>query len=349
MMKQTSAISTVLVTLIVFGGVSAIAQTTSGKKKNFGYSQNPKTKRASDQQPTTGPKAEPTPEAPKTDAVPQPEKRTETEQIARNETTIAERTLNVAKTAAKRTTPTTEQYLIGAGDVLLISLLNNSKASSYFTVLSDGTIDYGLAGDMVQVAGLTPEEVEELLIAKIKLYENPQVSVRVREFNSHRVKVLGLVENGGDRSIQREAVPLFVIRADAVVQPKADRVSVKRRDGSVEKFELKDAKWENVLVFPGDIVEFSSSVAIQDPSNQFVYMSGTMASGGMIAFHPGLTLTQAIVVAGGLKKPGARRVVIRRKNQAGLLESTEFNLKSINDGKSPDPNLAAGDVIEIPN
>ncbi|MBK7704800.1 MAG: polysaccharide biosynthesis/export family protein [Acidobacteria bacterium] len=343
-MKRTFTLLTVFCAVLLAGGIDVGAQTNpGGGKKNFGYSQNPKTKTPSETRSVVAEKTEPA--SIQTPAV-EVAKATVAPEATRPETSIAEKTLGVVKQAANRSKAPTENYIVGSGDVLFVSLQNNSKASTYFTVLNDGTIDYPLAGEMVSVVGMTTDEIEEILATKIKLYENPLVSVRVREYNSHRVTVLGLVENGGERSIQREAVPLFVIRADASVQPKADTVSVKRTAGASEKYLLKDAQWENVLVFPGDIVEFSAS-AEAEKANQFVFISGEISNSGKLAFHSGLTLTQAIIVAGGIKRTGIKKAVIRRKNAAGLLETKEYNLKAINEGKMPDPNLADGDIIEI--
>lgn len=329
------------IALTLAAGTSALSQSpTPATRKNFAYSQNPKTKPHPEGQSTT---PNPTP-APVADAVP-----ASTPQIARNEPSIANKTREVALKAAKTSAAPTETYVIGNGDVLFVSLQNSPKASTYYTVLNDGTIDYPLAGEMVPVAGLTTEEAEDLLISKIKLYDSPQVSVRVREYNSHRVTVLGLVENAGERSIQREAVPLFVIRADAVVKPAADAVTIKRSSGSVERFGLRDRDGENTLIFPGDIVEFiSSRQAVTNDADRFVFLSGEVATVGKLAFNDGLTLSQALIVAGGPKK-GAKKAKIRRKNAAGMLESTEFNLRAISDGKAPDPVLLAGDIIEIGN
>ncbi len=340
-MKRAFAIWSLCFLLTAVCG-QAMAQTVpdSAKKKNFRYSQNPKTKTPVESAPVSSDSETRTGKSdPLATTEPTPEK------------TIAAATLNVVRTAAKRSIPPTENYVVGPGDILLVSMQNDAKASTYYTVLSDGTIDYPLAGEMVAVSGLTTDEIEEVLASKIKIYENPEVSVKVREFNSHRVTVSGLVENSGERPIQREAVPLFVIRADAVVDPKADSVSVRRANGKSEQYLLKGSDWETILVASGDIVEFSSTApdANNRASGQFVYVTGDVNSGGQLAFQPGLTLTQVIIVAGGAKRGNAKKAVIRRKNDAGLLGSTEYNLRSITDGKTPDPNLAAGDIVEIGN
>lgn len=315
--------------------------TPTTKKVNFGYSQNPKTKPKKEevvQTPTEVPN----------DSETQPEKTPET--VSTNET-IAQKTLEVVKNANRKALVPTESYKIGIGDVLFINLQNSSKEASYFTVLNDGTIDYPLAGEMIKVADLTTEEIEDLLREKVKLYENPQISVKVREYASHKITVLGLVEKSGEKFIQREAVPLFVVRAEAVAQAKATRVVIRRADSKIESFDLRDEKNENLLIFPNDIIEFTidETPVVKNNLAQYFFIGGEIVSVGQKDFHEGLTLTQAILASGGLRKESVKKVVIRRKNAEGLLVSAEYNLKLIKDGKIPDPAIEAGDTIEVGN
>ena len=318
------------------------AQATTPTKVNFGYSQNPKTKAKKENTDVPAPDVQPA--VSPTDTPPN----TETENR-----TIAQKTFEIAKRANSENFSPTEIYKIGVGDVLFISLQNApSKESNYFTVLNNGTIDFPLAGEMVTVAGFTTEEIEDLLKEKIKLYENPQISVKLREYSSHSIMVLGLVEKSGEQFLEREAIPLYVVRAKAIVQAKANGVTIKRANSQTEKFSLKDSKYEEVLVFPGDIVEFTAgdgnSLANAD-TPQFYYIGGTIMLAGQKDFHQGITLTQAILASGGLKKSDAKKVTIRRKNEQGLLVPTEYNLKEIKNGKIPDPVLLAGDTVEIGN
>jgi protein involved in polysaccharide export with SLBB domain len=271
---------------------------------------------------------------------------------------LAKNTLEAAKRAGAKAALPTEIYKVGIGDVLFISLQNvPAKDSTYFTVLKDGTIDYPLAGEMVSVLGLTTDEIEEVLSEKIKLYENPQVSVKVREHNSHIFTVLGMVERPGEKMMQREAMPLFAVRAEAIAQSNANRAIIKRANSQTETIDLRDKKFEDTLIFPGDIVEFDSFEDAQagDGQPQFFYIGGDIRDGGQKDFHKGITLMQAILVSGGLKKSnflklsGSKSATIRRKNEAGLLVTTTYDLKAIRDGKEVDPELEAGDTIEIGN
>ncbi|MBS1794030.1 MAG: polysaccharide biosynthesis/export family protein [Acidobacteria bacterium] len=342
-MKTTSLKKISLTAILAVLGLTgaAVAQTpenTPAKKVNFGYSQNPKTR--------TG--KEPNNAANKQNSTVTAETvpANVPETTASNDT-IAKKTLEVVKNANKKAVAPTQNYKVGVGDVLFINLQNNAKGSTYYTVLNDGTIDYPLAGQMVSVAGLNTDEIEDLLREKIRLYENPQVSVKIRDYASHKISVLGLVEKSGDKFIQREAVPLFVVRAEAVVSPNAVRVVIRRGDATAETYELKDEKTDEVLVLPNDIVEFQADTTAANPAAQYFYIGGEVVAGGQKDFHEGLTLTQAILVSGGLKRSGVKKVVIRRKNADGMLVSSEYNLKQIKDGKAPDPVLMAGDTVEV--
>ncbi len=265
---------------------------------------------------------------------------------------VAAKTLEVAKRASAVEISPMEIYKIGIEDVLFISLQNApSKESTYFTVLNDGTIDYPLAGEMLQVVGLTTEQIEDTLKAKIKLYDNPQVSVKVREHNSHNFTVLGLVEKAGVKTMQREAIPLFVVRAEAIVQNKASKAIIKRQNGTTQTVDLRDTKSGEVLIYPKEIVEFigDNPEGINSSSTHFYYIGGEIMVGGKKDFTQGITLTQAIIESGGLKKSNAKKVIIRRKNTQGLLVPSEYKLKDIKDGKAADPLLMPGDTIEIGN
>jgi polysaccharide export outer membrane protein len=344
-------------TVFIFLGCAAfsaqaLAQTPEAapKRINFLYSQNPKSKAKSAAENQTPQTAAETNEIAQTSRDKNPPAAMPDTEVESG--SAAKKTAEISKHAGAKALKPTEIYKVGAGDVLFINLLNApAKSSNYFTVLNDGTIDFPLVGEMIPVGGLTTDEIEDLLREKIKLYANPQVSVKVRDYSSHSINVFGLVEKPGEQFMQREAKPLFVVRAEAIAQPKANRVVIKRADSTTETFDLNDSKYEDVLVFPGDFVEFgfaeNKEPAPRQP--QFYYIGGDIYAAGQKDFYQGITLTQAIMATGGLRKPNVKKIVIRRKNTEGLLNSMEYNLKAIKDGKQPDPSIQPGDTIEVGN
>jgi protein involved in polysaccharide export with SLBB domain len=154
----------------------------------------------------------------------------------------------------------TQVYNVGPGDVLFINLTNSQNGRGYYSVLQDGTIDFGLSGEKLMVNGKTTSEIARVLESRITLYRDPRVEVRVREFASHNITVSGLVSNGGRQYIQREAVPLYVVRAQADVNPRATKVIVRSRTlGTATTYDLRSALTENILVRTGDDIEFTQS------------------------------------------------------------------------------------------
>ncbi len=260
--------------------------------------------------------------------------------------TIAQTTFNIAKTADLRKMPLTEIYKIGIGDILFINLKNSSNGSGYYTVRPDGTIDYPLAGDNVIVAERTVDSVKDTLASSITLFPNPQVEVKIREYASHKITVSGLVDIAGEKSLQREAMPLYAIRAAAVVSPKATNVLITRGHlQPVETYDLRDGNTDNILVYPGNTIAFTGVTGSSQANGRY-FISGEIVTAGQKDMTTGLTLYQAVTASGGVKGD-PKKAIVRRKNDKGMLTKTEFNLRSIKEGKTLDPQLTSGDVIEI--
>lgn len=88
-------------------------------------------------------------------------------------------------------------YVIGAQDVLGISVWKEPDLSTSVPVRPDGKISLPLLND-VQAAGLTPLQLADALTEKLKKYISaPQVSVIVTGVNSHRIYILGEVARPG--------------------------------------------------------------------------------------------------------------------------------------------------------
>ncbi len=262
----------------------------------------------------------------------------------------AQTAYKTVKSSPVRSTNPIEIYKVGVGDVLFANLKNTTNASGYYTVRADGTIDFPLAGDNVIVTGKTAEEIQDFIANAITLYADPQIEVKVREFGSHKINVTGMVERSGEKSIQREAIPLFVIRADALVDSKATKALIRRGDlAKVETYDLHDPKTDDALIYPGNLIEFTADgISSVLTITGFYYIAGEVNTTGQKEFMTGMTLSQAILASGGAKG-NPINAMIRRKRDNGILNVAEHNLKSIKDGKTADPVLLPGDMIEIGN
>ena len=239
----------------------------------------------------------------------------------------------------------TKVYRVGPGDVLDVRSTGSVSAqSTLFTLTPAGLLEHPELSAPLLVAGLTVEEVSARIESDLKRRspsKNPNVSVGVHEYVSHTILVSGLVKEPGTKILQREAIPLYVVVADAQPLPEAGRVTVLRNESN-ETFviDLLEPSELKMLVRRGDVITLE-----QNPT-QFFYLGGAIKSPGEKTFRRGLTLTQAIIAAGGLTK-NAKEARLARDNGHGFLVVNRYKLKDIDSGKLPDPAIQPGDRITI--
>lgn len=95
--------------------------------------------------------------------------------------------------------PPVESTTIGAGDVFVLSIVNEDKLPKEFRVSPDGSVDLPYI-HRVQVAGLEPQEIVDLVRKKLMeadILRDPSVAIDIKEYNSKRVVVLGQVQKPG--------------------------------------------------------------------------------------------------------------------------------------------------------
>ena len=218
-----------------------------------------------------------------------------------------------------------------------------TRESTLFTVLKDGGLEYPLLSGPIAVKGLTTDEIARRLSSEIKVIQSARVSVTVRDFASHAVVVTGLVDNPGRKILRREAMPLYAVLADALPRPEAVLATIVHSDKE-KNVSLNDSQGLSMLILPGDTVRVSGSAGI---AKHFIYVGGDVTSPGEKEFRDGMTLTQAVISAGGISRSGKTSVRISRRNPDGFLTASEYSLRSISEGKSQDPLLQAGDRIEV--
>ncbi|HEY6660134.1 MAG TPA: tetratricopeptide repeat protein [Pyrinomonadaceae bacterium] len=247
--------------------------------------------------------------------------------------------------AAANESALTKIYRVGPNDVLDIRINDSaSQQSTLFTITPAGFLEHPMLAEPLHAAGLTVDEISARIESDLKrraLIDNPKVSVGVRDYASHTVLVSGLVKDSGTKILRREAIPLYVVVADAQPLPEAARATVLRNESN-ETFEvdLAQSSEMNLLVRTGDVITLLPNVT------QFVYIGGEVKQPGEKTFRRGLTLTQAIISAGGVTgKPKEAR--LGRDDGNGFLAVTRYKLKDIESGKVPDPVVKPGDRIMI--
>jgi polysaccharide export outer membrane protein len=88
-------------------------------------------------------------------------------------------------------------YVIGADDVLLVSVWKEPDLTTTLPVRPDGNISLPLLNDVV-AAGLSPTQLAASITEKLKKFvADPRVTVVVTQINSQRVYVMGEVQHTG--------------------------------------------------------------------------------------------------------------------------------------------------------
>jgi protein involved in polysaccharide export with SLBB domain len=255
-------------------------------------------------------------------------------------------TTNAAAGPAAVDADPTAVYRIGPGDVLDVRFLRGADPhTTSYKVTPTGLLDYPALREPLSVAGLTTDEAAARLGAALKLRPSgagPEVVVGVREYASHAVIVGGMVKEAGTKILQREGVPLYVVVAHA--QPLAgagQAVVVSRATGRTVTADLSDVNAMKTLVRPGDVI------TLRALPKQFVYVAGAVREPGQREFHAGMTLTQAVLAAGGALAQGGAPVAVTRQGDDGRLSTSRYNLAEIRAGRVPDPPLRPGDRVEV--
>jgi protein involved in polysaccharide export with SLBB domain len=132
--------------------------------------------------------------------------------------------------------PPTEKSTVGPGDVFTMEVMGEKEIPREYQVASDGTVDLPYL-NTVQVAGLEPQQLSRLfrkLLIEKQILTNPSVVVRVKEYNSRRVTLLGQVAKPGTFGFTTGLTLIQAISQAGGLTGIAnlDRVNLTRRTGS---------------------------------------------------------------------------------------------------------------------
>jgi len=103
----------------------------------------------------------------------------------------------VDQRTAIKTATADDSYVIGADDVLAISVWKEPEVSRSVPVRSDGKISLPLIGEL-QASGATPRQLEQDIAKHLQSYiSEPEVTVIVTDARSQRINILGMVAKPG--------------------------------------------------------------------------------------------------------------------------------------------------------
>jgi polysaccharide biosynthesis/export protein len=220
------------------------------------------------------------------------------------------------------------QYIVGPNDVLAVTVFNQPQLSGKFVVEADGTVGFPLLG-RVAAGGMSIRAVEDELRNRLAAgyVKSPNVSVTIEQYRSQQVFVMGEVRQPGSlqftgsmtliealaragSTTDRAGSDVVVIRSRTGAPPPSVPASGVAPDAETVRVSLHDlqtgALSDNLALRPGDTVFV--------PRAQTVFVSGQVKTAGEYVLRSGMTVRQALVLAGGITERGSsRRIQIIRQ------------------------------------
>lgn len=256
-----------------------------------------------------------------------------------------------------------EDYKIGSGDVLVISVADAPEFGSKFRVTDTGLIELPGVAEQIRAEGQSPTEVahavREALIGARQL-RDPHVSVYVDEFRGRTITVLGAVAKPAVYPIAKRTNVLEALSlAGGTNLNSGDTVTIVRGAataeatgtavGSVQIVRVSDLmSGRNPFLIPevknGDVVSVSAA--------QLIYVVGAVTKpGGYTMADPasGVSVVQAVALAEGLKSVASHHALILRQstNDKARIE-IPVDLGQMVAGKTTDVLLAPNDILYVP-
>jgi polysaccharide export outer membrane protein len=218
--------------------------------------------------------------------------------------------------------PKPDQYILGAGDVIRISVFQNPDLSLETRLSEQGQITFPLVGQLA-LGGLTTQAAEQRIAKALKdgkFVLNPQVNVLLLQIRSAQVSILGQVNKPGRYPIDQvgSKVSEMIAAAGGVVPGASDIVTLTgTRNNRQVKLEidlpqiLQSGKTElDPVVQNGDILHVDRA--------PLIYVYGEVQRPGVSRLERGMTVMQALAQSGGLTQRGTERGLrIHRRDANG--------------------------------
>ncbi len=219
-----------------------------------------------------------------------------------------------------------QDYQIGEGALLKITVYDNPDLATDSRVGGDGKITFPLIGE-VMVSGLTSTEAQKKIADRLAngYIIKPQVAVFITEYKSKKVTTLGEFTKPGLVELRGNATLMEVIsNAGGLTANASDMLFIQRKVLKPEGGKGEDQTITVDLVKlleKGDIV---ANIMVMDgdsiyvPKAAFVYVTGEVKTPGAYKITKGLTVLRSITLAGGFtQKAWKGRTNIIRKSEKG--------------------------------
>jgi len=251
-------------------------------------------------------------------------------------------------------------YRIGPEDLIEISVFEDEKLNKLVRVSSQGDISLPLLG-VLKVEGLTAGQLEKEIrdLLSERYYQNPHVSVFIKEYRSQRISVIGAVEKPGIFDVMGQKTVLEALALAGGLKEDAGQLLFLIRPSSVDEKNPGEKLPETLVINLEELLakgNLSLNLMLKQGDVINVPVSGKVFVGGEVN-RPGgfslkgkkLTVSQAIAMAEGLKREAnASGTMIFRYGEGDDEEVFSVNVNAIQRGVVKDVSLNENDIIFVP-
>jgi polysaccharide biosynthesis/export protein len=246
-----------------------------------------------------------------------------------------------------------QDYRVGPGDVLRVTVYGHEDLTQTVVIQPDGSFVFPLLGT-IQVVRATPAELARHLASMLGkgLIRDPQVSVVVQDFRSQVVFAVGELTKPGSYPLAGDTTVVEILARAGPLSPNAgSEVVVVRPKGKVDRPLLPDdvagSKEAEVLrvdmreVRAGHLeknLRLRANDTVFVPEAARIFVSGEVRNPGAFPFTPGLTIRQAIALAGGFTADASTKNARVVRPASGKTEPLKLKL---------DETIQPGDTIVV--
>ncbi len=249
-------------------------------------------------------------------------------------------------------------YIIGAGDLLVISALDVSELEKVkVRVGTEGFIRLPLVGT-VKTRGITARQLEGEIADRLgaKYVHDPQVSVFIEEYRSQRIAILGEVNKPGVYEVSEKRMLTDMLAQAGGLSPSADKVvyilrkTASAGNGAAASGELLKIDLEQLLGGEDNStnVKVGSGDVISVPKSGEFYLGGAVRKPGAYPIKGKLTVDQAIFLGGGLSNEAdVTNTQVLRDVGGPTNEVYQLNLEQLAQEAKPGMVLQKNDVVFV--
>jgi len=221
-------------------------------------------------------------------------------------------------------------YALGSADTISINLTDTNDLDGSYIIGPNGDIDLPFVGK-IKVENLTLTETKKKLTSVLKkYYKNYDLQIKIEEFNSSKVYILGAVKNQLTINLNQKPIKLIDAAIQANYNPNSTdknygNKGLLRRDNEVYKidinkiFQSTDTK-DNFYLKKNDVL-------FVDRNSEALHVFGEVTKPGVYFPNMDYSLTELISSAGMNKlTANASKVYVIREDYNSFLKINVFKL-----------------------